>query len=186
MMNDEVRDQAQVKERNMYVFAATKTTHVNGSNALQAVLKVSPIRLMGPDKDKIAVNKIRHLYSHTLQRCTFIWACKESLLYAYIGHSEHINYNHYQCPPVLCEFQVKRLMEIQTSRVYINIIIFKCNCWLIFIFSCRHMVWNHISTDVIDVSIKITYTPIHEQLLTEKNDQMHSLNVWNVLYLQTL
>ena len=49
------------------------------------------------------------------------------------------------------------------------------------------MVWNHISTDVIDVSIKITYTPIHEQLLTEKKeDQMHSLNVWNILYLQTL
>jgi len=94
LCDPEVRDQADVLERNIFMFPAThkSTVHVNGWHSVSRICSAAEV-----EAGKVTATKQRHRIS-TLYASLDVSETERPMFYQHLGHSAEMNANVYQAP----------------------------------------------------------------------------------------
>lgn len=111
LTDEQIRREAGVNEKNMYVFASTKqsTGHASGWQCINEIVKRLNLKgaLNATNLHRVAsmLAKLQHSKK------------EQELIFQHFGHSEHINKEVYQAPPGSMQPQTtgKRLLLINTG-----------------------------------------------------------------------
>ena len=112
LTDEQIRREAGVNEKNMYVFASTKqsTSHASGWHCINEILKRLNL------KGALNATKNRHRVASMLAKLQ-LSKKEQELIFEHFCHSEHINKEVYQAPPGSMQLQTtgKRLLQINTA-----------------------------------------------------------------------
>ena len=117
LCDPEVRDQADVLERNIFMFPAThkSTVHVNGWHSVSRICSAAEV-----EAGKVTATKQRHRIS-TLYASLDVSETERPMFYQHLGHSAEMNANVYQAP--LAEKEI-RLVGSRLLAIDLCVLIF--------------------------------------------------------------